>query len=161
MWTPKAFGKSVSASTSPSHTACRYFPRTYRVGARIHSDSWGSNFVSYDFDCESLDKYAYETPDFLSIFSAGNYGLLQSQYGVTVNAPALAKNTIAVGNALNANEYTPFSASAVPIHAVKFMVQAGNATSSVQVRVAQAAFSGAWKAWPSNAPVVLADPIEV
>jgi hypothetical protein len=80
---------------------------------------------------------------------------------VTVNAPALAKNTIAVGNTLNANEYTPFSASAVPIHTVKFMVQAGNATSSMQVRVAQAAFSGAWKAWPNSAPVVLADPFEV
>ena len=143
--------------------SCRYFPRTVAVGARIHSDSWGSSYISYDADSESLDRFCHETPAFLSVFSAGNYGVLQSQYGTTVNAPALAKNTIAVGNAFNARMGgAGFQVPATPIHRVAFTVAAANGTrSTVNVRVAQALFSGPWGQFPEGAPVVLADPIDV
>ena len=62
----------------------RYFPRTFAVGATTHTDSWGSNMVTYDYDAASLDRFANSNPAFLSIFSAGNYGQYRSDYNTTV-----------------------------------------------------------------------------
>lgn len=63
--------------------------------AFIHSASWGNkqNPGSYTARCESMDRYLWEHPEFLPVFSAGNEG---SGSG-TIGDPASAKNVLAVG----------------------------------------------------------------
>ena len=65
MWTPGDLGRS-------------YFNLTYRVGARVHSDSWGSDLTAYDSMAAALDRFTWNNPDFLSIFAAGRYFVLGS-----------------------------------------------------------------------------------
>ncbi len=48
-----------------------YFNLTYKYGARIHSDSWGSELTAYDSMSASLDRFTYYNQDFVSIFAAG------------------------------------------------------------------------------------------
>ncbi len=81
----------------------------YDAGVRIQSDSWGYESSSTYTDTSSqVDAFTWLHPDFLTLFAAGNkaantsstngpydtYGL---QPGGTVQSPANAKNTIAVG----------------------------------------------------------------
>ncbi len=46
--------------------------------------------------CQSVDKFTWDHPDFLSVFAAGNYGSGVNQLS-TVSSPAVSKNCIAVG----------------------------------------------------------------
>jgi subtilisin family serine protease len=77
------------------------FPHSYNRGARIHSNSWGSDDYGYDtmaFDC---DEFSHDNDDFLILVAAGNAG----DYGeMTVGTPATAKNVIAVGATYNTAE---------------------------------------------------------
>lgn len=43
-------------------------------GARVHSDSWGSASINYDFLSAQVDEYCWTHPDFLPVFAAGNEG---------------------------------------------------------------------------------------
>lgn len=62
--------------------------------AYIHSASWGSSQKGeYTDDCQKLDEFVWQNPDFLPVFSAGNDG---SGAG-TVGSPAAAKNVLSVG----------------------------------------------------------------
>ena len=66
--------------------------------AYIHSASWGSaKSGEYDTECADLDKYVWEHPDFLPVFSAGNEG----SSARTIGSPAAAKNVLAVGATQN------------------------------------------------------------
>ena len=66
--------------------------------AYIHSASWGSDKSGeYDTECADLDKYVWEHPDFLPVFSAGNSG----SSARTIGSPAAAKNVLAVGATQN------------------------------------------------------------
>ncbi len=74
------------------------FNQTYAQGARIFSSSWGSAAQgAYTFDSQSADWFAYENPDAIIIFAAGNDGTAGS-----VNSPCTAKNIICVGASENA-----------------------------------------------------------
>jgi subtilisin family serine protease len=82
------------------------FEESYGYGARIHSDSWGSDsYGAYDSDCRSVDLFAWDNPDHLAFFAAGNSGRDSNYDGVvdlgSVGSPASAKNVLAVGAAEN------------------------------------------------------------
>jgi hypothetical protein len=78
------------------------FRQAYDAGARVHSDSWGSD-VSGEYTDRSreTDEFAWDHPDHLTVFAAGNAGSDGDGNGVidpgTVGAPATAKNALAVG----------------------------------------------------------------
>lgn len=78
------------------------FGQTYAVGARIHSDSWGSDVSGeYTDDSRQADEFAWDHPDHLAVFASGNAGLDDDEDGVidagSVGSPATAKNVLAVG----------------------------------------------------------------
>lgn len=57
------------------------FPHSYNRGARIHSNSWGSDDYGYDtmaFDC---DEFSHDNDDFLILVAAGNAGGLRRDDG--------------------------------------------------------------------------------
>lgn len=78
------------------------FFQAYDAGARIHSDSWGSD-VAGDYTTRSreADEFAWDHPEHLAVFAAGNAGSDGDTNGVidtgTIGAPATAKNVLAVG----------------------------------------------------------------
>lgn len=77
-----------------------YFPYTTAVGARVHSDSWGSTSIRYDNEAAQVDTYCWENPTFLPVFPAGNDGDKSTgglRGDTTVNSPATSKNCFAVG----------------------------------------------------------------
>lgn len=66
--------------------------------AYIHSGSWGSSQAgAYTTQCVDMDKFVWEHPDFLPVFSAGNDG----SNGGTIGSPAAAKNVLTVGATQN------------------------------------------------------------
>jgi len=78
------------------------FQQAYDLGARIHSDSWGAAVAGdYDVYAYSLDSFAWEHPDFLAVFAAGNEGTDANSNGVvdpgSMNSPGTAKNGLTVG----------------------------------------------------------------
>ena len=80
------------------------FAETYAYGACVHSDSWGSDvFGAYDADCRSADLFAWDHPDHLAVFAAGNSGRDGDANGVVdtgaICSPAAAKNVLTVGAA--------------------------------------------------------------
>ncbi len=82
------------------------FAESYSNGACIHSDSWGSDsYGAYDSDCRSVDLFAWDNPDHLAVFAAGNSGYDRNADGVvdagSVGSPATAKNVLTVGAAEN------------------------------------------------------------
>jgi len=65
----------------------------------IHSASWGTALGGqYDSACAQHDRYVWEHPEYLPVFSAGNSGLSGS---MTIGSPAAAKNVLAVGATQN------------------------------------------------------------
>lgn len=89
---------------TPRELSRFYYPNTYSKGARIHSDSWGSDSPVYDGLSAEVDKFSWDHKDFLPVFAAGNYGELSQQYLTTVTSPAVAKNCIAVGATLTSDQ---------------------------------------------------------
>jgi hypothetical protein len=69
------------------------FQASYDLGARVHSNSWGSTSNSYNGFCVDIDDFMWDHPDFLVVFAAGNSG---SGSG-TVGSPGTAKNCVTVG----------------------------------------------------------------
>jgi hypothetical protein len=83
-----------------------FYTQSYTNGARIHSDSWGSStYGAYDSDCRATDLFAWDHPDHLAVFAAGNDGRDTNGDGRVdpgaVGSPATAKNALAVGAAEN------------------------------------------------------------
>jgi serine protease AprX len=82
------------------------FEQAYAAGARIHSNSWGSDARgAYTADSAAVDEYVWEHPDFTVLFSAGNEGTDGNGDGVvdpdSIGSPATAKNAITVGASEN------------------------------------------------------------
>ncbi|MFQ6127476.1 MAG: S8 family serine peptidase [Thermoplasmata archaeon] len=79
--------------------ALRYIPDDYHDlfwdpyedGARIHSNSWGARNIDYDLEAMMVDKFMWEYPDMLVVFSAGNRAMEGP------GSPATAKSCISVG----------------------------------------------------------------
>jgi uncharacterized protein (TIGR03382 family) len=76
--------------------------QSYRTGARIHNDSYGSASISvaYDSDSASIDEAAWRLNDLVVVFAAGNSGadnsgnIIPSSLGGTGST---AKNTLVAG----------------------------------------------------------------
>ena len=79
-------------------------------GARIHSNSWGSNSTSvggvldgwYSPESRNVDEFTFSHPDTCVLFAAGNEGQdnldpLGVVDGGSISSPSTAKNCIAVG----------------------------------------------------------------
>jgi hypothetical protein len=83
------------------------FDQGYQVGARIHTNSWGTPLPStnvqrpYDASAESIDKYVWDHQDMTILFAAGNDGQDTDLNGAvndrSLGAEASAKNCITVG----------------------------------------------------------------
>ncbi len=78
----------------------------YNAGARIHSNSWGSDAAGdYTEDSATTDTFMWNNPDMLITFSAGNAGTDANSNGVvdndSIGSPATAKNVLTVGASEN------------------------------------------------------------
>lgn len=73
------------------------FGSSFAAGARIHSNSWGSETSAYDSSARSLDRFVAANPEFLVLVANGNSG--PGDY--TVGSPATAKNVLSVGASRN------------------------------------------------------------
>ncbi|EFR01364.1 serine peptidase [Nannizzia gypsea CBS 118893] len=78
-------------------------------GARIHTNSWGSNApgrqLPYNINSEEIDRFVWEHQDMVILFAAGNAGVDANQDGINdknqIGAQAAAKNCITVGASEN------------------------------------------------------------
>ena len=82
------------------------FQQAYDNGARIHSNSWGSDAAgAYTTDSLNADDFIWNHRDMTITFSAGNAGIDANGDGVidpgSIGAPATAKNVISVGASEN------------------------------------------------------------
>ncbi|MDG6244516.1 MAG: S8 family serine peptidase [Methanolobus sp.] len=74
------------------------FQPAYDIGARIHTNSWGScSNGAYTTYSQQIDHFMWENPDMLVIFSAGNSG----PANMTIGSPGTAKNALTVGASEN------------------------------------------------------------
>lgn len=73
------------------------FQAQYDSGARIFSNSWGSNASYYTSSSEECDEFMWNNNDALILFANGNSGPENN----TVSSPASAKNVVSVGNSIN------------------------------------------------------------
>lgn len=75
-----------------------FIAKGYQQGARISSNSWGSNAAGgYNVISSLVDDYTWRNKDYLVIFSAGNAG----PGAQTIGAPGTAKNILTVGASEN------------------------------------------------------------
>lgn len=82
------------------------FNQAYTGGARIHSNSWGSDAAGdYTVDSANADDFVWSNRDIAITFSAGNAGTDGNADGAvdlgSVGSPATAKNVISVGASEN------------------------------------------------------------
>lgn len=83
-----------------------FYEPPYAVGARVHSDSWGSAVAGeYSSDAMTSDEFIWDHPGLLVAYAAGNEGIDYDRNGVvdstSLDAPASAKNVLAVGASEN------------------------------------------------------------
>ena len=96
-WPPPAFG--LYGIPSPLGDL---FTAAYAAGARIHTNSWGSNAAGvYNSNSRAVDNFMWLNRDMLILFSAGNAGRDPDGNGVinvdSMGAPGTAKNCLTVG----------------------------------------------------------------
>jgi serine protease AprX len=82
------------------------FQQAYDGGARIHSNSWGSEAAgAYTSDSVNADDFIWNHRDLTITFSAGNAGIDANSDGIidadSIGSPATAKNVISVGASEN------------------------------------------------------------
>lgn len=82
------------------------YGQTYDLGARIHSDSWGSDVYGlYTTAARQSDEFMWDHPEMLLVFAAGNSGADWNSDGVvdldSIGSPATAKNVLTVGASEN------------------------------------------------------------
>jgi subtilisin family serine protease len=151
--------------SAPDDLGEGYFSRTYAQGARVHSDSWGSNLVFYDGAAASLDRWTHEHDDFVSVVAAGNYGREQ-RFNSTVTSPATSKNCVAVGATLNL-QAGPGEPPRVPVFRAEFTIRHADSSSAQRVAyyLTQASFGAdaaqalvAARAGAPPLPVLRAEP---
>nr|WP_321497866.1 PGF-pre-PGF domain-containing protein [uncultured Methanolobus sp.] len=90
----------------PSGGLEELFQQAYNEGARIHTNSWGSDtYGLYTDYSEAVDQFMWDHPDMLILFSAGNEGIDSDRDGVidsdSIGSPATAKNCLTVGASEN------------------------------------------------------------
>lgn len=72
-----------------------YVEAAYNLGARLHTNSWGTDGNTYSDHSSQIDRFTWDHPDMLFLFAAGNYG----PDPATVASPGTAKNILTVGMA--------------------------------------------------------------
>ena len=93
----------------------------YDAGARIHSGSWGIGDWVYSDEDRRVDSFCWTHRSFLAVFAAGNSG--GDRGPASILSPALAKNALAVGAAMNgfsANDVASGSTPSSPVDAYAF-----------------------------------------
>ena len=83
------------------------FQPAYDAGARVHSNSWGSDAAGdYTASSQDVDEFTWANKDMVITFSAGNAGTDGDNDGYvdedSMGSPATAKNAISVGASENA-----------------------------------------------------------
>ncbi|HLA46951.1 MAG TPA: S8 family serine peptidase [Thermoplasmata archaeon] len=71
------------------------FGIAYGGGARVHSNSWGSDTTDYDLQAMMVDRFIWNHPDMAIFFAAGNSGPGAS----SVQSPSTAKSVITIAGA--------------------------------------------------------------
>lgn len=140
---------------TPGDLGDPYFGYAYAAGARVHSDSWGSDKYIYDGLAVSADRYLYENQDFVSVFAAGNYGK-NSRATTTVTSPATAKNVVAVGASMGValSRYT--SNTVAPTYMMNVSSQlVGSTMDSRAVPIVQATFGASFSGRVNGAATAL------
>lgn len=101
--------------TAPYNLASDYFRLTWDVGARIHSDSWGSTSPTYTAQSAQVDAFCWTNQEFLPFFPSGNErGLAMNALGLeTISSPATSKNCMTVGATLSVGDQPVRPASVV------------------------------------------------
>jgi subtilisin family serine protease len=81
-----------------------YFPFSYGLGARIHSNSIGGTIgEGYGIASKEIDQFMYDHPDFLVVWSAGNSG--RNDGFSTLTGPLKqSKNALIIAASTSANE---------------------------------------------------------
>ena len=132
---------------TPRELSRFYYPKTYEHGARIHSDSWGSDSPTYDILAEEVDKFSWANPYFLPVFAAGNYGEYARRFLTTVTSPATAKNCISVGATLTSDQPSFLSRLGnLKTWEIEIQIQqAGGRTDTRRYKILEARFGGSWK----------------
>lgn len=146
------------AISTPYDIAGDYFDITYNVGARIHSDSWGSTSLQYDFMSAQVDAFCWSHPDFLPFFPSGNErAMAGNDLGLlTVNSPATSKNCLAIGATQSAGEALVNAASS----AYKATVTSSSKIPPKEFIVLQASFGGSMSTMMDRSlPIVVAEPL--
>lgn len=92
---------------APGSDMEKLFGTSYREGARVHTNSWGSPVLlgKYDSFASKVDEYMWTHPDLLILFAAGNSGQDVDGDGRidpnSIGSPATAKNILTVGASEN------------------------------------------------------------
>ena len=83
----------------PGNVYTQMLPYAKRVGANLHSNSWGSPNNVYTSDAMQMDAYSFDNQDFLVLVAAGNDGDGPGGQQVpgSLGAPATGKNVLSVG----------------------------------------------------------------
>ncbi|QDK38216.1 S8 family serine peptidase [Bdellovibrio sp. NC01] len=101
MWSPLVKNMTVPSKLST------LFDAAFKSGARVHSNSWGSNKDpgAYDASAVQVDEWTYNNPDMLVVFAAGNNGADMNKDGrideMSLGSPGTAKNCLTVGASKN------------------------------------------------------------
>lgn len=53
-------GRGSDGIMTPSDLSRSYYPYPYDVGARVHSDSWGSSSNDYEFMASEVDSFTWD-----------------------------------------------------------------------------------------------------
>lgn len=97
----------IDASTDgslyiPDSLVTGLFNWAYGAGARIHTNSWGTDRFLYSYQSQDIDTFSFMKKDFIVLIAGGNAGSCADDKLGTIGEPATAKNCIAVGASLNA-----------------------------------------------------------
>lgn len=101
LWSPMLGGLSVPSKMGD------LFGQAYDLGARVHTNSWGSaaSVGQYDAFAQQTDEFNVAHPDMLILFAAGNSGVDADKDGRidsnSIGSPGTAKNVLTVGASEN------------------------------------------------------------
>lgn len=101
LWSPMLNNLSLPAKISD------LFNKAAAEGASVHSNSWGAatNLGGYDTFARQVDEWAFQNPDLLVVFAAGNSGVDKNKDGRidanSIATPGTAKNALTVGASEN------------------------------------------------------------
>lgn len=100
----QAIGSDVGGSSvfPPFPYSSGMFQPAYNLGARFHSDSWGTTsssfFGVYSTTTQNIDSFVWSNQDMVIVFAAGNNAFFGN---TSITPQATAKNILAVGGSEN------------------------------------------------------------